>query len=294
MRARAWPALALLFGAALAAPGCVNLWSWTVDDASFEAAFEEGRSALRAADYPRAETAFTRAVELRPTHREARYYLAKASVLRSGIDVLALVRHLTDDQAHGAADVFAYDTPSADAIYRVNARVLDALEPIRSGTATEGGPVASDVDLDVAIAYSLRAILRLRDTNGDGVIDGRDVSIADFSLNQGDDFSLEGLANVPPEDLNSMIDDLTGLAGDGGDALVDALSGSGIDTDELDELLDSLGGDVSMYYVNTGVPGNPGLGDNDGDGRVDEECLNGDDDDGDGRVDEDGRAFGCG
>lgn len=283
----------LVIASAFLLSGCQNLWNWTVDENSFEAAFEEGRTALRDADYPRAEEAFTRAVDLRPAHSEARYYLAKSAVLRSGVDVLSLVRTVTDDGDHGAADVFAFETLRADAVYRVNATVLNALEPIRHGEATEGSLVSTDVDLDVAIAYALRAILRLRDTNGDGLIDQDDLSIEDFTLIQNGDFSLEGLANVPPEDLNAMIEDLVGLAGDGGDALIDALSGSGIDTDQLGDLLDSLDGDVSLYYVNTGVPGNPGVGDNDGDGLQDEECLNGVDDDGDSRVDEDSRAYGC-
>ena len=71
------------------------------------------------------------------------------------------------------------------------------------------------------------------------------------------------------------------------------LGDSGIDVDDLNDLIDSLGGDLSAYYVNTGVPGNPGEGDNDGDGRVDEECLNDIDDDDDGWVDEDSRLAGC-
>ena len=104
---------------------------------------------------------------------------------------------------------------------------------------------------------------------------------------------LEGLDQLPPEDLNDLLDDLNDLLGDGGDVLADALGGSGIDVDELNDLIDSLGGDLSVFYVNTGVPGNPGEGDNDNDGTTDEECLNGLDDDGDSVVDEDARVAGC-
>ncbi len=46
---------------------------------------------------------------------------------------------------------------------------------------------------------------------------------------------------------------------------------------------------MRSYAVNTGVAGNLGVGDNDDDGSVDEEMLNGVDDDGDGLIDEDAR-----
>lgn len=283
----------VLGAAALALPGCENLWSWTADDSGFDAALEEGRTALRVGEYDRAEAAFSRAVELRPRNGEARYYLAKAAVLGSGIDVIALVRAMTDEGRSGAVTVFEYPASHADAVYRVNATVLAALEPVRANEAVEGTFDASDVDLDLALAYALRGILRLRDTNDDGRIDGDDVSVEDFSLLSDGDFSLSGLDNIPPGDLNDMLDDLNDLVGDGGDALADALGDSGVDVEDLQEILDSLGGDISMYYVNTLLPGNPGLGDNDADGRTDEECLNGVDDDGDGRTDEDSRVFDC-
>lgn len=291
MKPRFLPFAAVVF--VLALSGCENLWSWTADEDGFDAALEEGRSAMRVGEYARAEVAFTRAVDLRPRSGEARYYLAKAAVLGSGVDVVTLVRTMTDEGEAGAVTVFEYPASHADAVYRVNAVVLDALEPIRASEALEGSFDASDVDLDLALAYSLRGILRLRDTNNDGRIDADDVSVEDFSLLSDGDFALSGLDNIPPEDLNDMLDDLNDLLGDGGDALADALSDSGVDVEDLEEILDSLGGDISMYYVNTLLPGNPGIGDNDLDGRVDEECLNGVDDDGDGRIDEDSRVFDC-
>ena len=59
-----------------------------------------------------------------------------------------------------------------------------------------------------------------------------------------------------------------------------------------------LTGSLEWYYVNTGVAGNPGMGNNDStyiepdgslDSRTDEECINQIDDDGDGLIDEDTR-----
>jgi hypothetical protein len=284
--------------ACLALIGGCNIYEWAVDGESFDALMADGREAIQAADYARAQEKFAAAMEKRPTSADARYHLAKAAVLNTDVDVFALVQTLTNNTARddgtdaGASGIFGLDLPVANAIYRVNAVVLDALQPIRTG-ATEGPFSDANVDLDLAVAYTLRGILRLRDTNGDNVIDASDLSVDDFGLDDQGDFTLDGVQNVPPEDLNGMIDDLNGLLDDGGDVLVDALDGSGIDVNDLSDLVDSLGGDLSAFYVNTGVPGNPGIGDNDHDGRVDEECLNGIDDDGDGLVDEDARAFGC-
>ena len=78
----------------------------------------------------------------------------------------------------------------------------------------------------------------------------------------------------------------------GGDLLSGFLGESTIDTSAIDSLLEDITGSIEFYFVNTGVPGNPGEGDNDGDGRVDEECLNGEKDDDDDLVDEDAVASG--
>jgi hypothetical protein len=46
---------------------------------------------------------------------------------------------------------------------------------------------------------------------------------------------------------------------------------------------------LELYRVNTGAPGNDGIGDTDGDGQVDEEIIDGNYNDGDGLIDEDAR-----
>jgi hypothetical protein len=287
-------AIAVL-GALLVGTGCNNIWDWTVDDGSFDALMADGREAIREKEYDRAERKFEQAVDLRPANAEARYYLAKAAVLNGEVDVFSLVRTLTDDDEGGAGAIFSFDVPEANSVYRVNRVVLDNLEPIRHGEAIEGTFATTNVDLDLAVAYTLRGILRLRDTNGDGVIDALDVSLDDlgFGEDENGDWSLEGVDDVPPDDLNDMIDDLNELLDEGGDVLGDVGDDSGFDLEDLEDLLEDVGADVSAFYVNTGVPGNPGEGDNDGDGLVDEECLNGEDDDADGLVDEDSRVAGC-
>jgi hypothetical protein len=283
------PALGLL-------TACNNILEWTVDGDSFDALLADGKRAIQAADYAKAEELFARAVEERPLNAEARYHYAKAVVLNGEVDVFDLVQTLTDADSPGgsAVEIFAFELDTANSIYQVNQIVVGALEPIREGIATEGEFAGADVDLDLAVAYTLRAILRLRDTNGDGLINPNDISVDDFNL-VGDDgeYNLEGLENLDPEDINDMIGDLNEFLEDGGDLLIDIAEDSGIDVDELNNLIDSLGGDLSAYYVNTGVPGSAGEGDNDHDGLVDEECLNAIDDDLDGWIDEDSRIFSC-
>ncbi len=58
-----------------------------------------------------------------------------------------------------------------------------------------------------------------------------------------------------------------------------------VETYAYELLLPSL----ELYRVNTGAPGNDGIGDTDGDGQVDEEIIDGNDNDGDGLIDEDAR-----
>ncbi|GJM43922.1 MAG: hypothetical protein DHS20C21_07640 [Gemmatimonadota bacterium] len=279
--------------------GCNNILEWGVNEESFDVLMARGRAAIQEAEYAVAEEKFTQAVELRPNSADARYHFAKATVLNAEVDVFSLVQTLTADRPEGsssagsgASGIFNHEASVANSIYRVNRQVLDALEPIRH-RETEGPFSDANVDLDLAVAYTLRGILRLRDTNGDGVIDASDLSPNDFQLGDEGDFSLDGIDNLPPEDLNNMIGDLNLLLDEGGDLLIDALDDSGLDVDELGDLIESLGGDLSAFYVNTGIPGNPGEGDNDGDGLTDEECMNGIDDDGDGTVDEDSRLSGC-
>jgi hypothetical protein len=276
----------------LLAGGCNNIFEWTEDEGSFDALMAAGHQAIRAAQYDTAQDKFQAATDLRPDHSEARYFLAKAAVLNADIDVFQLVQTLTDENVDGATVIFDSEIPLANRLYRTNAIVLEALQPIRDGETRGGDLTNADVNLDLGVAYTLRGILRLRDTNGDGVIDAQDLDLG-LGTDGNGDYTIEGLDEVPPEDLNDLLDDLNDLLGEGGDVLADALGGSGVDVDELNNLIDSLGGNLSAFYVNTGVPGNPGEGDNDGDGTTDEECLNGLDDDGDSLVDEDARVAGC-
>jgi hypothetical protein len=275
--------------------GCDNIWEWSTDDDSFDALMSDGREALRNEQYALAEEKFTAAVQMRPDHSDARYYLAKAAILNADVDVYFLVQTLTSGTPGSAAvAIFNTQAPRANAIYRANDAVLQNLLPIRLGQALQGSIPRQNVDLDLAIAYLLRAILRLRDTNGDGFVDGDDLPPSAFGLSElSGGFAFEGLETLTPEQVNGMVGDAGNLLFEGSIVMHDVAGGSGIDVDALNDVYDSLQSDVASYYLNDGVPGNPGEGDNDGDGLADEECFNGVDDDEDGRTDEDARVAGC-
>ncbi|HMB71270.1 MAG TPA: hypothetical protein VKU85_18310, partial [bacterium] len=142
-------------------PGC-NLWEWTADSGSYDALVADGRQAMRDGDYDLAVSLLSEAVEKDPTRGQGRYYLAKAAVLQADIDVIELVDTVTEDPANGggAEAIFHFELSRADRVYRVNRVVADALEPVYDGTASSDGLAVTDVGLDLAVAYTLRGILR--------------------------------------------------------------------------------------------------------------------------------------
>jgi len=161
---------------------CNNIWEWTAESDSFDVIMSDGREALRAAEYARAEELFGRAVELRPDHSEARYYYAKAAVLDADVNVFTLVQVLTDrdSEQDGASTVFNYEIPVANSIYRVNGVVLDNLEPIRQGEATEGTFSGVDVDLDNNGRWTFNAAIKYIDSTLEGQPSDGDAGRTDF------------------------------------------------------------------------------------------------------------------
>jgi hypothetical protein len=64
------------------------------------------------------------------------------------------------------------------------------------------------------------------------------------------------------------------------EGIVSSAGEEGLETDKIKEYVDDFLAVVDMYWYDDGR-------DNDGDGDIDEEIINGIDDDGDGRIDED-------
>lgn len=275
----------------------------------------KGQKLLRDGKPNEALAVFDQALKADSLSSEVRFYHAKATLQASGFSIVDLLRDVTSNFTTPGEGVPLHtrDTSLSQAadelkktrLYRAAYTISKDLTPIRKGL-THGSFDSSSVALDLAIANTLYAILVLRDTNQDleiksppdlffdlNVIDG--VGGFGYSIDNLDD-TIDG-SQDNAESFNDIIELLA--KGDGNEKsiieqILENLEQSGllgddttIDLEALTEGITKLGDKVKFYFINTGVAGNAGIGDNDGDGSTDEETLNGIDDDGDGIVDED-------
>ncbi|MBI4553105.1 MAG: hypothetical protein HY710_12645 [Candidatus Latescibacteria bacterium] len=309
---RQWMGLAVLL-AGVVLGGCKggNIFGFkSADKKNSGDLIVKGQEQLRDGQFAQAESTFAQAILADPQNSDARFYHAKASLLASGFSIVTLIRDVTNNANKTGASLplfspnptkpRAEDDAEKTRIYQANITIVKDLEPISQGL-THGSFDSSSIGLDLAIANTIRSFLRLRDTNGDEVINSADFF---FDINRTTDenfsFDLGGVITSPDQasSFNTLIRDLTQSEGGQRRSLVQQVldnlrqaglltKDSAIDVDELEKAIDDLGNSASKYFINTGQPGNLGIGDNDGDGRVDEEAINGFDDDGDGLVDED-------
>lgn len=294
----------------------------------------KGQKLLRDGKFDEAEAILTKAVKADSLNSDARFYRAKATLLASGISVVALIRDVTDNLNNPGSKVPLYtrdtgvpvatEEANKTKIYRATGSVADDLTLIADGL-THGTFDSTSIGLDLALANAVYGLLTLRDTDQDGEIKSPDDLYLDFSIggsSGNEDFEFGSLHHVIANDTlsfpqiianaESFNEVLELLAGTGPSpkpiggfkalqakpSLVERIlanirqagllsSDTSIDVNELTRLINRLGINVRHYFINTGKPGNPGIGDNDKDERVDEEIINGEDDDNDGRIDED-------
>jgi len=153
---------------------------------------------------------------------------------------------------------------------------------------THGDIRAEDVYFDYSILSLTLAILRLRDTNGDGKISTEDFYFTISKTSEGKyTFDLLAIRNYlsMPENRQAFNRTLLNSVEYLAEGIVSLLKvfhqdSKFFDTQELNNLLENIKSAANRYQMVDGK-------DNDGDGRIDEEILNGYDDDGDGWVDED-------
>jgi hypothetical protein len=278
----------------------------------------KGQDRLREGKVEEALELFGKAIEADDKSSDARFYHAKATLIASGLSIVQLLRDVTTNANTPGSDFPLYspepglskeaDEAKKTRIYRAAKTLIDDLTPIARGTTT-GSFDSTDVGLDLAIANTIFGVLQLRDTNNDLEIKTPPDIFFNFRIldRSGDiDYSIEDLADAifegdslaAAEGFNFVINDL--VSGNDGESIVQKVlkylqqAGLGnddtsIDLTELTKTIETLGDRAGIYLINTGVPGNPGEGDNDNDGRIDEELLNGIDDDNDGIIDEDTR-----
>lgn len=258
----------------------------------------------------------------------ALYLDTKASMLASGVD-LVKIAELVDDSGNADAgqnlkileliDGLSYSEQTA--WYHANLDAVANLSRIFYGKITSDFD-PEDIALDYSVAGLMSGVLGIRDTNRDGVIDGNDFKFDINFLNAGDTkgYSFDGgtftdaqgqtvnftglelflgdyasgaakakassLSGYEPDDINDLVAFVMNLLATSSDGLK-ILLGKNINTldpDKIDQYIAEIGNIINFYWYDDGI-------DNDGDGRIDEETINGKDDDKDGLTDEDTKYY---
>jgi len=300
--------VAIALSLAVILSGC-NLFGWTSEE-SAKSLIDEGRQYMRDGDYAAAEAKFAQAKKEDPDNSDARYYHAKAVMHGSGFNPLDLADILEDcpDGRGHSLPFFGPEWPSerADRLYRAAHIVYYDLAPIYYGR-TSGAIGREDIDFDLAIVASIRGLLLFRDTNFDGMITGADFwfSIGGHDNDERDGFTIDNLAeyvaanaSVAAKDgptlaaaapvpvslitaFNSLVDNIALVIAEAYTFIVTiATEDFGLDIEEIEDLLEQVVLTAHMYRIDP-------TEDNDADGVIDEETINGLDDDGDGLYDED-------
>ena len=273
--------------------GC-NIFSWSASADEGEDLLDEGLKFMFDGEFEAAESLFALGLLEDPLNSDLLYNHAKATLLSSGESIVTILDEITKFSDNSAADVelpfFGLPKNKQNNLYVTNIIIFNDLSPIFDSTIVTTGTIEkSDITLDIFIANTVKGILRIADTNNDGEIKSPpDIDLSMFTTGSGGfEFDSSFVESLGPEDLNNLIESVTDIISNGGDIFSDLLGETSIDTSAIDSLMNDITGSLEWYYVNTLVPGNPGLIDNDGDGIIDDECINQLDDDGDGLIDED-------
>ena len=280
--------------------GC-NIFSWSASPEEGEDLLEDGLDFMFEGDFEAAESLFALGLLEDPLNSDLLYNHAKATLLSSGESIVTILNEITKFSDNSAANVelpfFGLSKPKQDNLYVTNIVIFNDLSPIFDSTiVTTGSIERDDITLDIFIANTVKGILRIADTNGDERINDKDINFSMFTTGSGGfEFDSSFVDSLGPEDLNNLIASVSSIIEGGSDIFGDLLGGeTSIDTSAIDSLMDDITSSLEWYYVNTGVAGNPGIGNNDADRPgdspdvlTDEECINQIDDDGDGLIDED-------
>ena len=292
MKLRAGISLLGLLFLTMTLSGC-NIFSWTSSPDEGEDYLEEGLDFMFDGDFDAAESLFALGLLTDPLNSDLLYNHAKATLLSSGESIITIIDEITKFSETSAANIelpfFGRTKPDQDNLYVTNITIFNDLSPIFDSTIVTTGSIdRDDITLDIFIANTVKGILRIADTNGDERIDDKDIDFSMFSTGSGGfEFDSAFVDSLGPEDLNNLIGSVADIIENGGDIFGDLFGDTDIETGAIDSLMDDITGSLEWYYVNTLLEGNPGIGDNDGDGVIDDECINQIDDDGDGLIDED-------
>jgi hypothetical protein len=321
-RLRAPIAAGILFILMLAIGAC-NVFEVTND--AEKPVYDQAEEHLREGDYDKAREVLGDAVA-DSTDAMALYLNSKIAVQEAEIDLARIVT-LIESQGESDGDNMALldlidelEKAEQTRWYRANMEVKSNLTRIWRGD-TEGILSRDDVALGYSVSSLLTAVLGIRDTNRDGIIDSSDFLITlsfitqlgqsaadgyeidggEFVDDQGQLQSFDGLSvflgdwgaakyavgqgktKYEPDDINPYLSFIISVMGDGVEGVIELLQNMGgttFDPELIRENFDEVASVINYYWYDDNE-------DNDGDGVVDEEQINGIDDDGDGLVDED-------
>jgi len=291
MKLRAGISLYSLLIISLTFAGC-NIFSFAGTPEEGEDILKEGLDFMFDGEFESAESLFAIGLETDSLNSDLLYNHAKATLLSSGLSIITIVNELQkfDENSGIGAEVpfLSLNWPGAqDTVYFTNIVIFNDLKPIFDGLTT-GSISPDEISLDIFIANTVKGILRIADTDGNGRIENPgDIQLNFLSTDDGFAFDESFLDSLGPEDLNDLIENVGDIIDGNSEFVAEFFGESSIDTSAIDSLMDEITGSIEFYYVNTGIDGNPGEGDNDGDGLVDEECIDQLDNDEDGLYDED-------
>lgn len=298
----------LMLAAFTAILGGCNIFEWS-DSEDAETLIAEGRQHMRDAEYDEAAAKFAEAIQEEPDNADARYYHAKAVIHGSGENALSIAAAIEDnDRSDGDALPFTgpdWPDDRANRLYQAVNSAYEDLLPIYNGEAT-GTIGRDDIDGDLGIAAGVLGCMMFRDTDTNGVINSADYDLNiqwdasedAFAITDFRDFIASASAGVSPRPSPDMsaaspipavvigvvhyiIDNIVAIVDLAHDIIVEiATDAFGLDPQDVEDFLDEVKFLAPLYYIDDNL-------DNDGDGSIDEETVNGLDDDGDGLYDED-------
>ncbi len=274
-----------------------NIFDWT--SAPKDEAFYEGMALFNDGKFTEAKAKFAEAMKSDPLRSDFRYYHAKAVVFEANLNYFGLAQDLVKIDTARVMNVnlplynkepnmsLEEDAAYKNALYQASLICHADVTPIYQ-EQTHGDIRAQDIYFDYSILSLTLAILRLRDTNGDGKISTEDFYFTISKTSEGKyTFDLLGIRNYLSKAENRQAFNRTLLNSvefltEGIVSLLKVFHQDSkfFDTQELNNLLENIKSAANRYQMVDGK-------DNDSDGRIDEEILNGSDDDGDGWVDED-------
>lgn len=274
-----------------------NIFDWTTE--SNDEAFYEGLQLFNDGKFTAARDKFAAAIESDPLRSDFRYYHAKAIVFEANLNYFGLAQNLIKIDTATVQNLklplynkepnmsLIEDAAYKNRIYQTSLVCYMDLSPIYQ-EQTHGDIKAQDIYFDYSILSLALAILRLRDTNGDGQITTDDFYFSIYKSGGGKyTFDLVAVRNYlsTPENrqaFNRTLLKSVDYLAEGLFSLLKIFSSDSkfFDRSELQTLLNNIKTAAEQYQMDDNR-------DNDGDGRVDEETLNGLDDDGDELVDED-------